>query len=68
MHYIAIAIEDIIESDRVNCVYIAFDQNKFVLSDLFITVNLFKYEKALCFLCKSKKKHFMVAFIKINGS
>jgi len=33
----------------------ASSQSKFVLSSLPTTVNLSKYEKALCFLCKGKK-------------
>ena len=40
---------------RVNYTCMASSQSKFVLLDLPITVNLFKWEKALCFLCKSKK-------------
>jgi len=36
-------------------VYMAPSQNKFVSSDSPITVNLSKYRRALCFLCKSKK-------------
>ena len=36
-------------------VYNILSQNKFVLPDLFIAVNLSKYEKALCFLYKNKK-------------
>jgi len=42
----------------------ASSQNKFVLPDSPITMNLSKYEKALCFLYK----HLMTAFIKMNGS
>ena len=33
----------------------ASSQNRFVLPDLPIAINLSKYEKALCFLCKGKK-------------
>ena len=33
----------------------ASNQNKFVLPNLSITVNLFKCEKVLCFSCKGKK-------------
>ena len=33
----------------------ALSQNKFVLPDLPIAVNLSKYKKTLCFLCKDKK-------------
>ena len=42
-------------SSRVNYICIASSQNKFLLSDLFITMNFFKCEKVLCFLYKSKK-------------
>ena len=35
--------------------HIALNQNKFVLSNLSITINLSKCEKTLCFLCKGKK-------------
>ena len=48
-------MENFIGSSRVNYAYMAFNQNKFVLLDLPITVNLSKYEKALFFLCKGKK-------------
>jgi len=54
-------------SSRVNYAYIASNQNKFILSNLPITVNLSKCEKVLCFLYKSKK-HLMAAFIKVNSS
>ena len=57
----------VFRSSRVNYAYIASDQNKFILSDLPITVNLSKCEKALYFLYKSKK-HLMAAFIKMNCS
>jgi len=33
----------------------ALSQNRFVLPDLPITINLSKYEKTLCSLCKGKK-------------
>ena len=52
---IAIVIEGSIGSSRVNCAYIAFNQNKFVLPNLPITVNLSKCKKVLCFLYKGKK-------------
>jgi len=48
-------MEDIIRLNRVSCVYMASNQKKFVLSDLPITINLSKCEKALCFLYKDKK-------------
>ena len=52
---VAITIEDLIRLSRVNHTCIASSQNKFVLPDLSITINLSKCEKALCFLCKGKK-------------
>ena len=36
----------------------ASSQNRFVLSNLFITVNLSKCEKTLCSLCKGKKSSY----------
>ena len=39
----------------VNYVCMASSQSKFVLSNSFITVNLSKCEKILCFLFKNKK-------------
>ena len=48
-------MEDSIGSSRVNCVYMALNQNKFVLPNLSIIVNLFKCEKALCLSYKDKK-------------
>ena len=39
----------------INYIYIALSQKIFVLPNLLITVNLSKCEKALYFLCKSKK-------------
>jgi len=36
----------------------ALSQNRFVLSNLPIAVNLSKYEKTLCFFCKIKKSIF----------
>ena len=52
---VTIVMENFIGSSRVNYTYIALNQNKFVLSDLFITMNFSKCEKRLYFLCKSKK-------------
>jgi len=48
-------MEDFIVSSRINYTCIALSQSKFVLSNLSITVNLFKCEKILCFLCIGKK-------------
>jgi len=48
-------IEDFVVLKKINYIYIALNQNKFVLSGLSITVNLSKYEKISCFLYKSKK-------------
>jgi len=50
-----IVVKDFIGLSRVNYIYMAFNQNKFVLPNLTITVNLSKCKKALCFLCKGKK-------------
>ena len=49
------AIEDFIVSKEINYTCIALSQNRFVLSDSFVTMNLSKCEKVLYFLCKSKK-------------
>ena len=48
-------IEDFVVSKEINYTCIASSQNRFVLSNSFITMNLSKYKKVLCFLCKSKK-------------
>ena len=48
-------IEDFVVSKEINYTCIASSQNRFVLSNSFITINLSKYKKVLCFLCKSKK-------------
>jgi len=50
-----VAMEDFVASKEINYACMALSQNKFVLPDLSIAVNLSKYEKALCFLCKGKK-------------
>ena len=52
---VTIVMENSIGSSRVNCAYMALNQNKFVLSNLSIIVNLFKCEKALCLSYKGKK-------------
>ena len=52
---IVATIKDFIVLSRVNHACIALSQSKFVSSDLFIVINLSKYEKALYFLDKSKK-------------
>ena len=52
---VAIVMEDSIRSSRVNYAYIASNQNKFVLPNLPIAVNLSKCEKSLCSLYKGKK-------------
>ena len=49
------AIKDFVASKEINYVCIALIQNRFVLPDLPIAVNLSKYKKALCFLYKNKK-------------
>ena len=48
-------IEDFVVSKKINYAYIALSQNKFVLLDLPIAMNLSKCEKTLCFLYKDKK-------------
>ena len=48
-------IEDFVVLNKINYIYIALNQNKFVLSDLSIAMNLSKYEKISYFLYKSKK-------------
>jgi len=48
-------MEDFVISKKINYIYIVLSQNKFVLPDSLIAVNISKCEKALCFLCKSKK-------------
>ena len=48
-------MKDFVILKKINYTYITLSQNRFVLSDLFIAVNFSKCEKALCFLCKSKK-------------
>ena len=52
---LAIIMEDFIGSSKVNYACMASSQNRFVLSDLPIAVNLSKCEKTLCSLCKGKK-------------
>ena len=48
-------MEDSIRSNKVNYACIASSQNRFVLPNSSIVVNLSKYEKALCSLYKGKK-------------
>ena len=48
-------VEDFVVSKKINYTCIASSQNRFVLSNSFTTVNLSKYKKVLCFLCKGKK-------------
>ena len=48
-------MEDSIRSNKVNYACMASSQNRFVLPDSSIVVNLSKYEKALCSLYKGKK-------------
>ena len=60
-------IKNFVVSNKINYVCIASSQNKFVLLDSFIIVNLSECEKALCFYIRVKKC-FIAAFMKINGS
>ena len=48
-------MKDSIGSSKVNYACIALSQNRSVLFNSLITIILFKYEKALCSLCKGKK-------------
>ena len=48
-------MKDSIGSSKVNYICIALSQNRFVPSNLLITMILSKYEKALCSLYKGKK-------------
>ena len=48
-------IEDFVVSKKINYIYIASSQSRFVLPDLPIAVNLSKYEKGLCFLYQGRK-------------
>ena len=50
-----VAMENFVALKEINYVCMASSQNRFVLSDLSITVNLSKYEKALYSLYKGKK-------------
>jgi len=52
---VGVVIEDLIGSSRVNYTCMASSQNKFVLPDSPIAVNLSKCEKALYSLYKGKK-------------
>jgi len=52
---IMVVIEDFVVSKEINYICMASSQNRFVLPNLPITVNLSKCEKTLCFLCKGKK-------------
>ena len=59
-------IEDFVVLNKINYVYIASSQNRFILSDLPIAINLSKCEKVLCFYVKVKK-YLIVAFMKMNN-
>ena len=48
-------MEDFVVSKKINYACIALSQNKFILPNLSIAMNLSKYKKVLCFLYKSKK-------------
>jgi len=49
------AIEDFVALKIINYACMASSQNRFILPNLPIAVNLSKCEKTLCSLCKSKK-------------
>ena len=48
-------IENFVVLNKINYVYMALSQKRFVLLDLHIVVNLSRCEKTPCFLCRSKK-------------
>jgi len=52
---VSIVIMNFIGSSRVNYAHITSSQNRFVLPNSTIAVNLSKCKKALYFLCKGKK-------------
>ena len=56
-------MKDFVVSKEINYIYMTLSQNKFILSNLSITMKFSKCEKTLCFLYKDKK-HLMAAFIK----
>ena len=60
-------MEDFVASKEIIYTCMASSQNRFVLLNLLIAINLFKYEKTLCFFIKVKKC-LMVAFMKMNSS
>ena len=49
------AMKNFVVSKEIDYVCIASSQNRFILPDLPIVVNLSKCEKVLCFLYKGKK-------------
>ena len=59
-------IEKFVVLNKINYVCIASSQNRFVLPDLSIAINLSKCEKILCFYVRVKK-YLMVAFMKMNN-
>ena len=61
------AIEDFVASKEIIYICMASSQNRFVLLNLPIAINLFKYGKTLCLFVKIKK-WLMVAFMKMNSS
>ena len=60
-------MKDFAVSKEINYICIALSQNRFVLSNSSITMNLSKYKKILCFYVRVKK-HYIAAFMKINSS
>jgi len=51
---ITATMKNFVASRRIDYVYIASSLNKFILLNLSIAMNLFKYKKLLCFLSKDK--------------
>jgi len=62
------AMKDFVALKEINYICMASSQNKFVLSNLLIAVNLSKYVKRLYVLYIRVKKHLIAAFMKMNGS
>jgi len=60
---VMVTIEDFVISKKINYAYIALSQNKFVLPNLPITVNVKRHYTSYIKI----KKHLMTASMKING-
>ena len=51
-------MKNFVVSKKINYVCMASSQNRFVLSDLSITIDFSEYKKMLCFLYKGKKAFY----------